>query len=69
MPTPKIHVFECDGCNRTIKSTWEGIDQRRCECPHFWGWMQVGGPAWQEYYDEGKHPMSDIVGAVKRKMS
>lgn len=60
---PKSDKWECDGCGRVVS---EKKTVQLCGCKDHQGYMQVGGPAWNDYHDKGIHPMTGITEQVRK---
>jgi hypothetical protein len=60
-----VNKYECDGCHKVIEVTEEEMMTMDCDCPEFWGWMQVGGQAWFDYHDKGEKPMGQLSADLK----
>lgn len=60
--------WECDGCHKvyTLPAGHHYDTLADCTCPDFWGHMLVGGPAWEDYHNNGVHPMTGIFNAAQK---
>jgi hypothetical protein len=65
-----IRHYACDGCMRMFwirDSKIDSIDPDDwCPCGKFFGWILVGGKAWEMFMQDGIHPRTLFVQGIRK---
>ena len=71
----EMDEWECDGCGFVCDHDADICEGKGCEVHDsygfhkdckgdFWGWMKVGGKAWQAFHEKNIHPMTPITNDI-----
>lgn len=58
-------LWQCDGCG-LVTDDETTATRVHDDCPDHWGWMVVGGVAWNRFTFEGIHPMTQLVDEIAK---